>query len=146
MVAITFTNDKLFADDQWSYNIVIKVTIIAGRPTAHRAYIGAFQICILAFVVPYANSLATIAYVSNHFGQYATCVFDGYDKPDCTKRSEQDRQVVGNIYPSIVLNDITSLSKHNKKEFLNNREQEKLHQTSPVKVPGSRCFMLKEQW
>ena len=66
-----------------------------------------------------------IAYVSNHFGQYATCVFDDYDNPDSSKRSEQDRRVVGNICPSIAFNDVTSLSKHNKKEFLNNRENKK---------------------
>ena len=51
--------------------------------------------------------------------------FYGYDNPDSTKRSEQDRRVVGNICPSIVFNDVTSLSKHNKKEFLNNRENKK---------------------
>ena len=47
---------KLCSDD-----IIIKVTIIAGSPTALRAHIYAFQTCILALAIPYASSLVTAA-------------------------------------------------------------------------------------
>ena len=47
---------RLCSDD-----IIIKVTIIAGSPTALRAHIDAFQTCILALEVPYASSLVIAA-------------------------------------------------------------------------------------
>ena len=59
--------DTFRACDTWNGcaqdDIIIKVTIIAGSPTAPRAHIDPFQTCIIALAVPYAStsSLATTA-------------------------------------------------------------------------------------
>ena len=65
-----------------SDNIIIKATIVTGSPTAPRAHIDAFQICILALAVPYA-SISVVApkctflgvlvrHNNVHIGQYKT--------------------------------------------------------------------------
>ena len=38
-----------------------------------------------------------VAFVHNHYGNPITCIFDGYDDPNSTKRAEQDRRVINRI-------------------------------------------------
>ena len=63
-----------------------------------------------------------IAHTENHYRGKVTCLFDGYNDENSTKREEQDRRITGTISPTIVFTATTELSKYSQKEFLNNRD------------------------
>ena len=60
---------------------------------------------------------AYLAYIKDNYEENLTCVFDGYNDYNSTKRAQQNMTVTGSIASNIMFTEATQLLKHSPKKF-----------------------------